>query len=747
MSFHHPYHFSPVRKVNPAQTIAVEDFLSAGALAVTHDRYVPGRHTGRLLCRITTIDPVVVGKKTDPKPSAQNPGTVLPFELSDRPAIPASSLRGLISSLAEAASNSALRALEDQRIYSYRNLMGQGLSAIGLYSHKLGEGHFLRPLCLPTLREENGEFRMKKAVAQKLFPEPVLKAYIGDKKSIRETSFSRYATYRDDTRVVWYAKLPRGEWEYHGDWAVLKSESNWHRTGKRDEFLLSQTIPEHKMPILAEDVPEADTESYIGGFIRTLGAFLPDRKAAMPETKKHELFLSMPAKPAKVNIPDHVVERFRDLCIERDAQPKQASDPHLPFAPHGTDRAPSDPGAPVFELKTGDLLYFNFHPQTGEITEISLSSIWRGRVETPQKSAAGAFDFFRSVDPELLPFDKHRTRITIAEQMFGFVEGAMRHESEGPQGPGLALASRVRFSHALLHRFGNESPLEQPYLPPVTLKILDSPKPPSPAFYFRTAQGEGFIAKRNLQPGTHLPQGRKFYLHRHSSQSEPWSTRDAHDQTTQKVSVTPLRPRAELWFHVDFDNLTDQELALLVYALRPNDSFRHKLGMGKPLGLGGVEITPVALLETDRAKRYTLSGFLAPRYTSAKGTAESRPDDYAAEANALANAPPLDLASFQAAARKLNPDLAAIIELLGNPGAVKYPVHTPVVQVRGKQGLEHPEDESFRWFVANEQNGLEDEKARAAQRQPAVRAQFLKPIQPRATVLPVLTPIIVEPKR
>jgi hypothetical protein len=169
--------------------------------------------------------------------------------------------------------------------------------------------------------------------------------------------------------------------------------------------------------------------------------------------------------------------------------------------------------------------------------------------------------------------------------------------------------------------------------------------------------------------------------------------------------------------------------------------------MGKPLGLGGVEITPAALLETDRSKRYTLSGFLAPRYTSARGTAEGLPEDYAAEANALANAPLLDLASFQATARKLNHQLAEVIELLGNPGAIKYPVHTPVVQVSGKQGLEHPEDESFRWFVANEKNGLEEEKTRAAQRQPAVCAQFLKPIQPRATVLPVLTPIAVEPKR
>ena len=39
---------------------------------------------------------------------------------------------------------------------------------------------------------------------------------------------------------------------------------------------------------------------------------------------------------------------------------------------------------------------------------------------------------------------------------------------------------------------------------------------------------------------------------------------------------------------VDFDNLSPRELGLLLYALKPAEGFRHKLGMGKPIGLGGV---------------------------------------------------------------------------------------------------------------------------------------------------------------
>ena len=38
-------------------------------------------------------------------------------------------------------------------------------------------------------------------------------------------------------------------------------------------------------------------------------------------------------------------------------------------------------------------------------------------------------------------------------------------------------------------------------------------------------------------------------------------------------------------FRIRFDNLSRRELSLLLYSLRPAELFRHKLGMGKSIGL------------------------------------------------------------------------------------------------------------------------------------------------------------------
>lgn len=71
------------------------------------------------------------------------------------PSIPASSLKGLLSSLAEAASNSAFKVLEDRQ-YSYRVGMNmRPLGALGMIVLESGR-YKLRPLALPPLRWVKG---------------------------------------------------------------------------------------------------------------------------------------------------------------------------------------------------------------------------------------------------------------------------------------------------------------------------------------------------------------------------------------------------------------------------------------------------------------------------------------------------------------------------------------------------------------------------------------------------------------
>lgn len=50
------------------------------------------------------------------------------------------------------------------------------------------------------------------------------------------------------------------------------------------------------------------------------------------------------------------------------------------------------------------------------------------------------------------------------------------------------------------------------------------------------------------------------------------------------------------------------KLGLLLYALEPDAGFHHKVGMGKPLGLGSVKVEVLGYFRVDRGQRYTVAG-------------------------------------------------------------------------------------------------------------------------------------------
>jgi len=73
---------------------------------------------------------------------------------------------------------------------------------------------------------------------------------------------------------------------------------------------------------------------------------------------------------------------------------------------------------------------------------------------------------------------------------------------------------------------------------------------------------------------------------------------------TQHTLLKPINKGAVFRGRIRFENLSKVELGALLFALDLPDGLAHKLGMGKPLGLGSVKITPKLYL-SDRMKRYT----------------------------------------------------------------------------------------------------------------------------------------------
>lgn len=127
------------------------------------------------------------------------------------------------------------------------------------------------------------------------------------------------------------------------------------------------------------------------------------------------------------------------------------------------------------------------------------------------------------------------------------------------------------------------------YGPQMILLPLMEPKPRHTAFY----QPSGIVA------------GRKFYFH-HAG-----APKTAAQPTGFTKTVIPLegldasgQPQTVFEFDVTFANLTDEEYSFLIFALILTDDMRHKIGGGKPLGMGTAKIEVIKLNEIDSELRY-----------------------------------------------------------------------------------------------------------------------------------------------
>jgi len=245
-----------------------------------------------------------------------------------------------------------------------------------------------------------------------------------------------------------------------------------------------------------------------------------------------------------------------------------------------------------------------------------LEKDWPGgggiEIKWPDRNGVpGPREFFKAVGADLVPLTPARTTITAAERVFGYVE-----EDPPANRPARALASRIRFADGLV-REGVKVVLDRK----VKLRILASPKPPSPSFYFLKGGDLGvaraaFIPRGSMLPSQHLPRGRKLFFHHDvENKAKPWksSTPANHDRDEQRLYVTPIHRNTEFFFHVDFDNLLDAELDLLCFGLKPSNKFLHKIGLGKPLGLGSANVEILGILTVDRQTRY--EKLSSPRYT------------------------------------------------------------------------------------------------------------------------------------
>lgn len=702
--FHNPYHFVPVKKRDESTTANDHEVDAAkdGQWGHHgHDRYAEESYSGRLHCRLTTETPIFIGGE---QIAESEPKQVRHFEIEGEPAIPGSSLRGLLSSIAESANNSSLRVLHRDRLLSYRYEMKHNLSALGMVvletDQEGNDQYFLKPLTLPSLdRQNNGAYGYPQRFSEKQcnyapifrhFTTPPLKVFI---------SRGNKTTFTLQRPQFYYLILDK--LTFNQDKTAVQGQ-NGLRFSSRDTNARTAIGQKGEMEPKTEidwlNLPEEEQSKYTRGIVRVMKS--PER-SDIPAGKKHELFIPFPTDFEKnigptFPISTDAIKRFNMLVDER----ADASEMRHPYEPIGTRL---DRRGESLRLQPGDIVYFVPNADGTKVEEVSFSSIWRGYAGTIE-------EYFCKVDPELLPFNGARKTITPAELLFGFVQ-----DEKSPSS--LAFKGKVRISCGrLVH--GQEN-LYEPN--EVTLKILSSPKPPSPALYFKPANKPegGYISKSGMcDPNNNaIPQGRKMYLHHLIAEGkQPWKTADPENNKNQKNQIKPLCKDLMFDFHIDFDNLTKWELGLLCYAVRPMPDYRHKIGMGKPLGLGTVRIDPIENIEiVDRKTRYSMKGFEAERFST----------DYLSFCD-MRKIFTTGKDGDKRICNGIDGDIKNALRLLGTPSKkfITAPVHTPQVT-----GIDL-ETDTYKWFVANDDKNL-----------PPDNREFLVPIDKNTTTLnPLDTP-------
>jgi hypothetical protein len=133
-------------------------------------------------------------------------------------------------------------------------------------------------------------------------------------------------------------------------------------------------------------------------------------------------------------------------------------------------------------------------------------------------------------------------------------------------------------------------------------QILASPKPTAFQNYLVQRQDTDLRDLEHYDREKGELRGTKMYWHRKLTDQEMF--RATQSPGTQGTVLRPVRPGSRFCGEVRFDQLDPAELGGLLHAMQLPGGLAHRLGAGKPLGLGSVRLEITGISLCDRAARY-----------------------------------------------------------------------------------------------------------------------------------------------
>lgn len=212
------------------------------------------------------------------------------------------------------------------------------------------------------------------------------------------------------------------------------------------------------------------------------------------------------------------------------------------------------------------------------------------------------------VSEEFRPGDSLKN-LSFSERLFG-TTGDNTKKDEEKKDELVALSGRVFFEDAK-----NYKPEMIDNGNPVTLKAFGEPHPTLTTFYL-----DNIEKNYNENKGVSI-RGRKFYWHHKEKIGKPFSEyrksvempkdKNGQNKFAYNSSLELMDINNEFEFNVNFENLTDEELGVLIYAIELEDGLLHKIGKGKAFGFGSckIEIKEFLLENKDKYKDFLIEPF------------------------------------------------------------------------------------------------------------------------------------------
>jgi len=503
------------------------------------------------------------------------------FQVDGRPIIPGSSLRGMLRSIVEIASYGHVRWVAEQPVFTFRAVAAAKDDPLA-EPYRAVMGKLAANVRAGYLKQDGNKWYVRPAKLPKQLP--------GCGNS--NQAFLKIKEDRIGSRdIPGFVRL--SDPNYRPAWYPIRFEV---RTGRT----------RYGEAVLVDRVGSKGSGLSHKGVLVCSGNMVESGKKRDQRSKRttHTIILDPDdkAKPIKVS-----EQAIKDYLNGMTPFQKEALGAWNDDGKKGQGCLAD--GAPVFYIIEGDeVAYFGHSPNFRIPMRLSGS-----------KRAATPHDF--------VPLEmRNDRRPDFADAMFGWVEdkATVGNSPLGQQ------AGRVFVSDAICVSDTKDLWWSEKPIAPHT---LSSPKPTTFQHYLVQDKQAGHdpdnkaaLAHYGTPPSETQIRGFKRYWHKGPS-PDILATEKERSLEKQLTRIQSLKAGVRFRFRIHFDNLYPAELGALLWALTlPSEAgktYAHKIGMGKPLGMGAVKLSLKSLVITDRRSRYTKL-FAGNEWHTANGLCDSQ---------------------------------------------------------------------------------------------------------------------------